>query len=76
MENRWNILLLYAKLRDFLQVPKTRKEIQEFCGYKSRDYLSKIILKPLVKVGKIKLTIPDKPQSSKQQYVWHNIDIK
>lgn len=69
-------LLLYAKLRDFLQVPKTRKEIQEFCGYKSRDYLSKIILKPLVKVGKIKLTIPDKPQSSKQQYVWHNIDIK
>ena len=72
MENRWNIL----QLRDFLQVPKTRKEIQEFCGYKSRDYLSKIILKPLVKVGKIKLTIPDKPQSSKQQYVWHNIDIK
>ena len=69
-------LLLYAKLRDFLQVPKTRKEIQELCGYKSRDYLSKVILKPLIEIGKIKLTIPDKPNSSKQQYVWYNIDIK
>ncbi len=69
-------LLLYAKLRDFLQVPKTRKEIQEFCGYKSRDYLRKIILNSLIELGKIKLTIPDKPQSSKQKYVWHNIDIE
>lgn len=61
----------YARLIEFLATPKSRKEIQEFFGYKSRDHLRKKILIPLIESGKIDLTIPDKPQSSKQRYVWH-----
>lgn len=56
---------------EFLTVPRTRKEIQEFCGYKSRDYFRKNILTPLSESGKIDMTIPEKLQSSKQKYVKH-----
>ena len=59
----------YARLMEFLNVPRTRQEIQEFCGYKSRDYLRKNILAPLIEAGKVDMTIPEKPQSSKQKYV-------
>ena len=61
----------YVQLMEFLTVPRTRKEIQEFCGYKSRDYFRKNILSPLIESGKIDMTIPEKPQSSKQKYVKH-----
>ena len=67
---------IYAKLKSFLQKPKSRKEIQEFCGYKSRDYFRKVILVPLIEAGKVELTIPEKPQSSKQKYVWRESEEK
>lgn len=61
----------YVALMDFLGKPRTRKELQEFCGYKSRDYFRSKIFLPLINAGKIEMTIPDKPQSSKQRYVRH-----
>lgn len=61
----------YARLMEFLSEPRTRQEIQEFCGYKSRDYLRKNILAPLIEAGTVDMTIPEKPQSSKQKYVKH-----
>ena len=61
----------YAQLMEFLNVPRTRQEIQEFCGYKSRDYFRKNILTPLIEAGKVDMTIPEKPKSSKQRYVKH-----
>lgn len=64
---------LYIKLKDFLKTPKTRNEIQNLCGYKSRDYFKKVILKPLIDLEKVILTIPEKPKSPKQQYVWNNV---
>lgn len=64
---------LYIKLKDFLKTPKTRNEIQNLCGYKSRDYFKKVILKPLIDSEKVILTIPEKPRSPKQQYVWNNV---
>lgn len=62
----------YTNLMDFMNSPRTRKELQEFCGYKSRDYFRNRILIPLINAGKIDMTIPDKPQSSKQRYVRHS----
>ncbi len=61
----------YARLIEFLSVPRTRQEIQDFCGYKSRDYFRKNILTPLIEAEIVDMTIPEKPQSSKQKYVKH-----
>jgi len=53
---------------EFCSVPRTRAELIEFTG-KSRTHTMINIIGPLVSAGKIKLTLPDKPKSSKQKYV-------
>lgn len=59
----------YAEsILSFCKTPKTRAELIEFTGM-SRYYTMSAIIQPLVDSGKLKLTIPDKPKSSKQQYV-------
>ena len=35
----------------------------------SRDYFRNKILLPLLKSGRLKMTIPEKPKSTKQKYV-------
>jgi ATP-dependent DNA helicase RecG len=57
-----------SKLLEFCKVPRTRAEILSFLGLKDREYLRKAILKPLLKNGKLFMTIPDKPKSPKQKY--------
>lgn len=61
----------YTRLIEFMRIPRSRKELQEFFGYKSRNYLKDKILTPLIAAGKIELTVPDKPKSPNQKYVWH-----
>ena len=63
---------LLAKLREYLRDPRSRVELQKFCEIKSRDHFRNKILIPLIDSKKIKLTIPDKPTSSKQKYVWND----
>lgn len=53
---------------DFCEIPRSRAELIEFTG-KSRNYVVKQLITPLVECGKLKLTIPDKPKSSNQKYV-------
>ena len=55
-------------LLDYCKVPRSREEMQEVCGIKTREYFRKHILVPLIESGKIGLTIPDKPKSPKQKY--------
>lgn len=64
----------FARLMNYLEHPRTRKELQEFCNYSSRDYFRTKILKPLIDAKIVDLTIPDKPQSSKQKYVKHKTE--
>lgn len=52
---------------DFCSVPRTRQELIEFTG-KSRYYTMTKWVQPLVGDGKLKMTIPEKPKSTKQQY--------
>jgi ATP-dependent DNA helicase RecG len=53
----------------FCVLPRTRKEMQEYLGITNRAYFSRAFLKPLLDSGKLKMTIPDKPNSSNQKYV-------
>ncbi len=63
VEDRVSLLLEYCK------EPRTRDEMQKKLGLKDREYFRSTILKPLLEEGKLMLTIPDKPNSSKQKYV-------
>ena len=53
---------------DFCSVPRSRTELMEFTG-KSRTHTMVNLVAPLVESGKLKMTLPDKPKSSKQRFV-------
>ena len=55
-------------LIQFCSVPRSRKEMQEFVGLAGRRNFSEKYIKPLLEAGKIKMTIPDKPNSRNQKY--------
>lgn len=57
-----------AGLLEYCSVPRTRAEMQEFCGIKTREYFRKKILVPMIQSGKLLLTLPDKPSSPNQKY--------
>ena len=50
------------------ETPRYRSEIQEFAGFQNRDYFRKEILNPLIELGLLAPTLPDKPNSPNQQY--------
>lgn len=60
---------IFDKILEFCVIPKSRKEICKHLGYKNLTYFSRHFLKPLIDQGKLKLTIPDKPNSKMQKYV-------
>lgn len=56
---------------EFLQyckLPRTRIEMQEFCGLAARRSFNERYLNPLLTKGLLKMTIPDKPRSKNQRY--------
>ena len=55
-------------LLEFCEQPRARQEIIDFLGF-SRYYAMSKIVQPLLDAGKLALTMPDKPKSSKQRYV-------
>ncbi|MDR1826703.1 MAG: putative DNA binding domain-containing protein [Methylobacteriaceae bacterium] len=56
-------------LLEFAAVARTREELQEHVNIKHREYFRKFILKPLLDSGRLKMTIPDKPNSRNQKYI-------
>jgi ATP-dependent DNA helicase RecG len=56
------------KILEFCSVARTRSEIQEFLGLKSRKNFREKVLNPLIKGGLLKLTLPNKPTSPNQKY--------
>ena len=57
-----------ASVVEFCSTPRTRAEIVAFVG-KSKNYVMAKIVNPLVKGGKLRMTIPDKPKSPNQRFV-------
>ncbi len=57
------------KIIEFCVQPKSREEIQSFVGIAHREHFRAKILKPLLDSGRLKMTIPDKPNSRNQKYV-------
>lgn len=57
------------QILQFCVVPRSKKEITEYMGYKSAKSFGLRYIRPLVESGKLEMTIPEKPNSSNQKYV-------
>lgn len=57
------------EILEFCTTPKSKNEILRFFEYKSPKYFTKHFINPLLESGKLKMTVPDKPTSSKQKYI-------
>jgi len=71
-EVREEVRLTQEKLSTLLQyctTPKSKKEMQAFCEVKSDEHFRAKVIKPMLKLGLIKMTIPDKPNSRSQKYI-------
>ncbi|MCL1872586.1 MAG: putative DNA binding domain-containing protein [Clostridiales bacterium] len=66
-ENKRSRETLQKELLEFCNIPKTREEITTFTGF-SRTHTMNGVIQPLVNAGLLRLTLPDKPKSSKQTY--------
>ena len=72
VENPVTVKLDISKINallDYCTEERSAAELQRFCEINSREYFRKNILTPLVQSGRLKRTIPDKPNSSKQKYI-------
>lgn len=56
--------------------PRTLAELMEITGYKQRPYFKIHHLEPLLAGKVLRMTVPDKPTSSKQQYVLTETGVK
>lgn len=56
--------------------PRTLQELLDATGYKQRPHFKAQHLEPLLKGGVLRMTVPDKPTSSKQQYVLTEVGVK
>lgn len=56
--------------------PRTLQELLDATGYKQRPYFKATHLEPLLAGGVLRMTVPDKPTSSRQQYVLTETGVK
>jgi ATP-dependent DNA helicase RecG len=56
--------------------PRTLQELLDATGYKQRPYFKARHLAPLLAGGVLRMTVPDKPTSSRQQYVLTETGLK
>ncbi len=58
-----------SELLEFCKIPRSRGEIEaRFGGKISIIYLMKVTVHPLVKAGKLKMSLPERPKSKNQRY--------
>lgn len=62
------------KILLFCESERSKKEICEYCGYKNLTYFTRTFLRPLVESGRLRMTVPEKPNSkTKNMSVIFNI---
>ena len=57
------------RIVEFCREPRSRIEIAEYLGIETPAYVVRKYLRPLVEMGKLRLTVPDAPKSKRQKYV-------
>ncbi len=67
--NRREIKEKSAELLEFCSEPRSKKEIMAYMGFSDSKHFGNVYLKPLLSKGKIRMTLPDKPNSRNQKYV-------
>ncbi len=63
------VLELYNKVLDFCREPKSAKEIKECLNIKSRSYISRKIINPLILNGKLEYENKKHIKASNQRYI-------
>lgn len=58
-----------AALMEYCAAPRSKKEMMDYLGLANVNHFRKKYLIPLLEAGKIRMTIPDKPNSRNQKYV-------
>lgn len=66
---QWTIL-------EHSDTPRTLNELLTLTNYKQRAYFKANQVSPLIDAGLLKMTLPDKPTSSRQQYVVTAVGLK
>lgn len=64
------------RLIGFADVPRSMAELMTHTGFKHRPHFVRTHLEPLLEGGVLRLTLPGKPRSPKQQYVLTDIGVK
>ena len=62
-------IIIEKQILQFCTSPRSRLEIMEFLKLSGRRYFSERYLQPLLKEGKLLMTLPDKPNSKNQKYI-------
>ena len=57
------------KLLEYCRIPRSRNEIADHMGIGTPSYVVKKYIRPLLKAGMLRMTIPDAPKSKNQKYV-------
>lgn len=55
-------------LLQFCRQPRSRQEIADYLGVRTVFYVMQHYVQPLLIAGKLAMTIPEKPKSSRQKY--------
>lgn len=58
-----------SRLLEFCRTPRSRREIADFLNVGTIFYVMARYVRPLLEQGKLRMTLPDKPQSSLQRFV-------
>lgn len=57
------------KILEYCSQPRSREEIAKLLNIETTYYAITKYIRPLLEMGKLQLTLPDKPKSKKQKYV-------
>ena len=57
------------RLLVYCETPRSREELAQFLQLRSVSYAIAHYITPLLQNGMLRMTIPDKPRSRKQQFV-------
>ena len=60
---------IQSKILTYCKEPRSKAEITAYLGYKDTRGVARNHIQPLIQMGKLEMTIPDKPKSSKQKYI-------